>query len=193
MFIVGLTGAHGVGKTTLCRELQRRLTKRGFSVSTTPEVPREILAEAKDPHFFRQGNNKLSRQFLIIARQILVDQKALGVDVELCDRTLLDHWCYTLALFDDFDDPLTRSIWSRFVMTYQRRYQLLLYLPIEVLPLDDGVREGDVEFQRKIDILITKYLKEENFAFHIIRGSVAQRADHCESLILARLRNPAET
>jgi len=189
MLKVGFSGAHGVGKTTLCRELHRYLEQDGIVVHQTPEVPREIIDEVKDASFFRRGNNSLIRQFLILARQIAVETDHHDVEVLLCDRTLVDHWAYTVAQFHpSLQDDVGAMAWSKFVRAHQASYGLRFYVPIEFAVKDDGVREGDLEFQHSIDCAIHAQLDESALAYHVVRGGIEERVLACADLIKGRLR-----
>jgi hypothetical protein len=180
MLKVGLTGAHGVGKTTLATQIVRLLGIHGINAQQTPEVPREIITEAGDPHFFRRGKNTLSRQLHILVRQIDIERTIDGPQVLICDRTLLDHWAYTLALFPRFGDAIIRRIWGDFVIKYlQRSYGVIFYLPIEFLARDDGVREDNMDFQQKIDTLIQHHLERAGVIFVTVHGSLKRREKMC--------------
>lgn len=161
-------------------------------VGQTPEVPREIIRETGEPELFRRGNNTLGKQFLIMSRQIVVELGTPRPPVLLCDRTLLDHWCYTLALFPEFDDPVTRRIWDDFVAEYLKTYDLVFYLPSEFPPANDGVREGDLQFQRDIDEMIRAKLASGNPTGVIeVRGTLDGRVEQC-NLHIERLLNGEE-
>ena len=184
---VGFTGAHGVGKTTLCRELAHRLNRAGIATASTPEVPRQIADEVGEPEFFRRGNNTLVRQFSIIARQLLVEVSVSPRVVLLCDRTLLDHWCYTLELFPTVEDEKGRRVWDALVQNYLSGYDMLFYVPIEFSVVNDGVREGEEKFQLEIDALIREKLNATHLPYEIVGGTLEERAVYCERQIRGRL------
>jgi nicotinamide riboside kinase len=126
--------------------------------------------------------SSISRQFNIIARQLVVEFD-VAADVLLCDRTILDHWCYTIALFDELLDAGARQAWSKFVADRLGTYNLIVYLPPEVAAQDDGVREADREFQQRIDDLILTHLAGADARYVTVRGTLEERAQHCETLI----------
>ncbi|SRR6266851_1568532 len=184
MVKVGFTGAHGVGKSTLCRELAHSLARAGLTVEVTPEIPRQIVEETGDPSFFRRGENTIIRQLCIITRQIVVEMSAAGVDVLLCDRTLLDHWCYTIALHGNLGDSRGRRVWGNTVQAYLTGYDMVFYVPVEFPVLDDGVREDDSKFQREIDDVLRTQLESMGVLYDVVRGSVAERVTYCEARIV---------
>jgi predicted ATPase len=101
---IALTGAHGVGKTTLASELLVRLAGKGFgTICVAPEVPREICSLAADPEFYRRGKNNPLKQALLMYGQLQYEHFSLpqADGVLICDRSVLDLWAYSKYLFGD--------------------------------------------------------------------------------------------
>lgn len=180
---IALTGAHGVGKTTLAETAVQTLRAKGVAVSLTPEVPRVICDLAKDPVFFRRGNNTALKQALLLYGQTQIEyQKSQqGSSILVCDRALLDHWAYTKHFFsEEFKNDGVLDLYEHFISDYCRSYNRLFYIPIEFPPLDDGTRESDEAFQRSIDEIILQFLSDNHLPYSTVTGSVEQR---CQQII----------
>lgn len=183
---IALTGSHGTGKTTLANALVADLAAKGLTAASVPEVPREVCTAAGDPEFFRRENNSLTRQITLLYGQPVFERRAeaSGPSVVVCDRTVLDHWAYTTALFADAlrGDGLDKVLAS-FTSSYMPSYDLIAYVPIEFGPVDDGTREGDVLFQQQIDQRIRDLLGEFAVNHLVVRGSVGERLDQLHTAI----------
>jgi hypothetical protein len=57
-------------------------------------------------------------------------------------------------------------------------------VPIEFLPIDDGVRESDVEFQKSIDILIQQFLRQHNLPYMMVHGTPQERCDQIIQVLM---------
>lgn len=174
---IALTGAHGVGKSTLASYLRQLITEKKISSSITPEVPRLICDITNDNEYFRRGHNTLLKQSLILMGQLVIEERLRKIaDIQICDRTLFDHWAYSLSLFgSEIKEGGYDEIYEKFISDHCKSYDKIFYLPIEFKPKDDGVRESDEAFQSEIDSLIIGLLKKYNVEYHTINGSVENR------------------
>jgi nicotinamide riboside kinase len=187
---VALMGAHGTGKTTLSGALVERLNRLGIKAVSLPEAPRLICDRAGDPTFFRRGSNTPLRQDLILLVHLLQELNSLlcDVGVVISDRSLLDHWAYTLALFDQelIDEGLSR-IYDSFIADHCRNYDLIFFLPIEFEVVDDGTREGDRDFQSGIQRNMLDLVQKYGLHVLMTRGSLEERTDFCLGAIMSTL------
>jgi nicotinamide riboside kinase len=176
---IALTGAHGVGKSTLADHLKEEINKKGITVSMTPEVPRLICEAVNDNEYFRRGHNSLIKQSLILLGQLVIEEQLReNVNIQICDRTLFDHWAYSLSLFgDEIKNGNYTDVYEKFISEHCNSYDKIFYIPIEFKPIDDGIREADEDFQKEIDGLIVNLLKKHKIRFEIITGSVENRAN----------------
>ena len=179
---IALTGAHGTGKSTLAKFLQAEIEKRNLIASVTPEVPRMICETVNDKEYFRRGNNSRLKQSLILLGQLVIEEQSQkNVNVQICDRTLFDHWAYSLSLFGkEILEGNYTEVYENFISQHCKSYDKIFYLPIEFKPLDDGIRESDEKFQSEIDELIVGLLKKHNLNYETITGSVENR---CKTIL----------
>lgn len=174
---IALTGAHGTGKSTLAIFLKAEINKLSKTASITPEVPRMICETVNDKEYFRRGRNSLLKQSLILLGQLVIEEQfRKNGEIQICDRTLFDHWAYSLNLFGtEIKEGHYTEIYEKFISQHCKSYDKIFYLPIEFKPLDDGTREGDELFQVEIDTLITGLYKKHNISYQTITGSVENR------------------
>lgn len=175
---IALTGAHGVGKSTLANYLQSQIQLTGKTVVVTPEIPRLICEQTSDREYFRRGRNSLAKQTLILLGQVITEAENKGsYQLEICDRTLFDHWAYTLHAFQqELTGEHLADTYEWFIAKHCATYDKIFYLPTEIKPIDDGTREGDVAFQAEIDTIIVDLLTRHNLSFLPVTGTVAERA-----------------
>lgn len=183
---VALTGAHGVGKTTLLNVLRDELGGPG-EVAICREVPRVIIAAAGEDTFFRRGENTPLRQLLILFYQVIEEGlRRREADTVLADRTVVDHLAYTVVLFPELVNSPEYTAVLNAARLWLPGYDLIMKLPIEFAAVDDGVREADAEFQAEIDATIDRIYAELGVRPLVISGSIEQRTasalDHIRAL-----------
>jgi len=172
---IALTGAHGVGKTTLLNVLRDELGGPS-EVAICREVPRVIVRAAGEDTFFRRGENTPLRQLLILFYQVIEEGlRSREADTVLADRTVIDHLAYTIVLFPEMVDSAEYTALLNAARLWLPEYDLIMKLPIEFAVVDDGVREADAEFQAQIDAAIDGIYAELGVRPMVISGSVEQR------------------
>lgn len=175
---IALVGAHGTGKTTLTRKITSEAGLLGTTcrLAFTPEIPRIICTAANDTQYFRRGHNTLLKQLLLLVAQPIFETSCgRDIDILLCDRSLLDHWAYTKALFPQDVPADIEQVLATLIRQHLESYDLIVYIPIEFAVQDDGTREGDSAFQAEIDSLIRGTLIAWTVPFIEIRGSLEAR------------------
>jgi thymidylate kinase len=175
---IAFTGSHGVGKTTLINELEKELSI-SKNIEVTKEIPRIICEVVNNPEYFRRGQNNLDKQLLILLGQVIQEYDLSKSDLEivLCDRTIFDHWAYTLYLFKNELNNDYIKIIENFLVKHMSSYDKIFYLPIEFDVEDDGTREDDKKFQEQVDSLIINNLEKFKIPFRRVTGSVLERID----------------
>jgi GTPase SAR1 family protein len=178
---IAVVGTHGVGKTTLVQAFMQKLAVENISGELAPEMPRVICDLVKDKSFFRQGNNTVLKQILLIYSQAQIEfQKSQSSsDIIICDRSILDHWAYTKYFFAEIlkrDGVL--NLYEHFISEFCRTYRKLFYIPIEFPLTDDGIREDDKGFQKAIDEIIFDLLESYALPYSVVRGSVEERCQN---------------
>lgn len=193
-FKVALIGAHGTGKTTLANRALADLTNMlgNVSVALCPEIPRIICTAVGDSEYLRRENNSLEKQLtLLIGQESYEAVLQAQNDVLICDRSVLDHWAYTLNLFGSTMQRGIRETIGLFVRLHMSTYDRVGYVPIEFAPADDGTREADGDFQNKVDEIIVELLAEHEIPYETYRGSVDSRTQKLCAGISALFRTPA--
>lgn len=143
---VALIGTHGVGKTTLCFELAARLKRRDVDVELVREVARRCPLPIN-------RETSLAAQGWILHTQMAWElEAAAGHPLVLCDRSVLDNYCYLLHAAG------TQPSWEPLLAAWLATYDLLVKVPIWTTPRWDGVRDTDIAFQRDIDALLDEQL-----------------------------------
>ncbi len=172
---IALTGAHGTGKTTLCRHLEGLVASDALRVCR--EMPRVITDHLGDKTFFQRANNRIERQLLLFTYQCIEESRlADEAHVVICDRTVLDHLSYTIVLFPEFKATPEYQALQFALARWLATYDHIFYVPIEFAVVADGVREDDIAFQRMIDEALTGLYAEFGVEPTRIGGSVDERA-----------------
>jgi len=170
---VALIGTHGVGKTTLCYEVAARLKRLDVEVELVREVARRCPLPIN-------RDTSVAAQSWILHTQAAWELEAVGrADVVLCDRSVLDNYCYLLAAAG------SQPAWEPFIDAWTLTYDLLVKVPLWTTPRWDGVRDTDTAFQRHLDELIEAQLTRRALA--PLRLAAEDRDRWC-ALVMERLQ-----
>ncbi len=123
MYIV-LSGVHGIGKTTIAREIAGRLGGVYLTEAIDDAIPPPVLGKSNDPlktelWFVRQ---------MILKEAQMIDAKALYVS----DRGWSDIMAYANVILDEHSRNLFRSIFDHLPKRIPD-IQLIVHAPIEVV------------------------------------------------------------
>ncbi len=156
MVKIAFIGAHGVGKTTLCYNLTGEMKKLGLNVTMLTEVARQC------PLPINKGGG-FESQLWIMTRQISEELSHLkDHDHLVCDRSILDTYIYHLVL--QGEDGLLSKLLNHWIGSYD----FLFKVPIKFPLVEDGVRDTDNEFQKKVDQVMDRLLKDRNIKHYIL-------------------------
>ncbi len=149
---LALIGTHGVGKTTLAYEICSLLKKADHNVELVTEVAR------RSPFPVNEATT-LEGQLWILHAQIAAELDAAArAPHVICDRAVLDNYCY---LVNKFGRQLHLEQWLAWWMN---TYSLLVAVPplAEGIPAD-GFRSENLEFQQRIHELLADMLGQAPF------------------------------
>lgn len=157
---IAIIGSHGVGKTTLSTKLSAHF---GFS-----RIP-DIVREAHEKKFVINEETSPESQFWILSKMIELERNT--PESWIADKTLFDNIIYGNVILKD---QKVKDVISDIVIK-EARYDAMFYLPIEFAIADDGLRSLNSEFQAQIDRSYVEFLDQNNFQYHIVRGTVEER------------------
>lgn len=167
---IAIVGAHGVGKTTLARELSKAL-----NYSILPDTASEALKKG----FTVNEDTPPENQLWILCKQIEYERALL--DNFVADKTLFDNIVYARQIFED---PHLLTVIED-VVKKLAEYDLYLYLPIEIPLVADG-RSIDPVFQKRIDDEYISLLNVLDIKFHEIRGTIPERISKALKIIYSQ-------
>jgi len=146
---IGLAGTMSVGKTTLARALGELDQFKDHSVHT------ERSKYLRDLGIPLNTDSTLPGQFVFLAERA---SELLQPNI-ITDRTIWDVCAFTLGAksISDFD----KRTFVEAAMMLRNQYDLVIYVdPRGVIMEDNGVRETDLHYRRKIDEVIKMSLAE---------------------------------
>jgi nicotinamide riboside kinase len=149
---LALIGTHGVGKTTLAYECCSLLKKADYNVELVTEV-------ARQSPFPVNAATTLEGQLWILHAQIAAElDAARRAPHVICDRSVLDNYCYLVNKFGR--QPQLEAWLSWWMGTYE---MLVGVPPLANGIQPDGFRSEDHEFQQRIHELLKQMLDEQQF------------------------------
>jgi thymidylate kinase len=162
MYKIGLISTHGTGKTTLAYSVCGELKKQGVKVKPIAE----IATIATERGFPINKNTTLEAQAWIFHNQCVLELEAkmYNYEVCICDRTVLDNFVYMTTSLGEQDQYLEMVLNHIKINPYNKLY-LVPIVNEEVPLLFDGIRDTDVNFQKKIDTKLRQFLKDKRIEF----------------------------
>jgi len=149
---LALIGTHGVGKTTLAYEVCSLLKKADHNIELVTEVARRSPLPVNEA-------TTLEGQLWILHAQIAAELDAAArAPHVICDRSVLDNYCY---LVNKFGRQPQLEQWLSWWMD---SYSILAAVPpmADGIP-PDGFRSENLEFQHRIHDLLGEILSESPF------------------------------
>ena len=166
-----ITGAQGVGKTTLAEQINKHFTD--FKI--LPEAAR-LAVEAG---YKLDQTATTETELWLIAKQIELES---AVGKWVADRCGIDLLAYIEHLFSE-ELPLIEFATKTLVPKFSE-YDLVIYLPSGQFAIeDDGVRTTDIKFQEIIDKKILEVLEKHQIPFVRIIGTPEERLARVKDLL----------
>lgn len=157
MYIV-LSGVHGIGKTTIARELAQRLGGVFLTESIDEAIPPPVLGKNSDP---LKAELWFVRQMILKEAQ-MADPKKLYVS----DRGWSDIMAYANVLLDDHARNLFRSLFDHLPKRYPD-VQLIVHAPIDIVVERIRGRHRDTASEwNELDRAYVEQLTNEFAAYH---------------------------
>jgi len=180
---IGFTGAQGTGKTSLLK----RIDKADMGYTTVPSTAR--LAHAAGYKLNREAD-PISQLITTVSRVSIEDKIYRATRQIISDRTPIDSLAYTsyqMLRHWKMDEEEMEFYWGvseELVFEHMLKYDYVFYFPIYFPPKNDGVRDGDADYQKDIDVLIKMFLKKSNTPFATIpKGTTDERFSFLTNVI----------
>lgn len=165
---IGITGAHGVGKTTLLNVVAE--TKEFENTKIITGVQRWLKANFKIG-ISENGNYK--SQKMIAANH---SYNLIMYDNFITDRTPIDVLAYTIWMKNNgkvsYDGLVEIEEWTR------KTYSLIddyFYIPPEFDLVNDDIRPVEQKVQQEIDRIIKELLHKYDIPYYTLTGSTKNR------------------
>lgn len=166
---ISISGAQGVGKTTLMKVLE----SGEFFKTHNLEPILEIVRSIKKDGFKINGNADHASQLLILENHY---KNIIQYSRFITDRSAIDAYVYALWGFmkEKFtiEEHLIHKKIFEICLPY---YTHVFYIPIEFPLVNDNFRDTNITFQKEIDKMFNTVFKLYHIRPIILTGSVEQR------------------
>ena len=150
-----VTGASGVGKTTLVEKLAPKL-----GLKIIPELGRSICEEMGFKYIGEIPDQEAFKQRVLDA-QIEAETK-LHKTGYIADRSTIDCWVLWQRWNICSAMSYTSEAYYEKSLKQAANYSRIIYIPPKFAPAEDGFRWTDLDYQKQIDRLIRMTLYEWN-------------------------------
>lgn len=169
---IALSGAHGVGKTTLGQGLYKYYRTR-CSVFLNAGIARKIIAQG-----YSLGVNATMDSYVeYMIEHLSALSRANEYELYISDRSILDAYAYALVNSQNGNSLITprqlellRLVWE----LEQKEYDLYLYLPVQFPLKQDGVRPVGREYQEQVSHMIFELLRQYHLTYLNLEGGPKQ-------------------
>jgi len=152
---IAIIGTHSAGKTTLSYLLAAKFKKENHNVKIIQEVARSC------PYALNEGMSWQACLWIYhehMRKEIEAMQK---FDTIICDRSCIDSFIYAEVKGCFHLDPGEIDHNFAAACKWMESYNKIIYVkPNGMLPVDDGVRSTDVEFQKKVEFMFDIWMQK---------------------------------
>lgn len=169
MYKIAIIGSQSVGKSTLGKELSKRM-----NVPLITEIAR------------RWNIEKVSQVELIHIQKELL---RLQIKEEnhngqfISDRSTVDNLAYWLHNVSSIVDKEENATYIKTALDNVKNYSHIFLLTPEFYPVDDGFRNTDVIYQMRIDATIQTILRLYDISHYRLGGSVENRVQKAMEIL----------
>ncbi len=166
---LGLSGAPGVGKTTVVDEVARKAS-RSYDVQVSRDVARTLASKG-----IRINTKCETEDYLAFIAMRLRDVLRLRGDLVIYDRTLLD-----VLIFMELNgnaDAWLKELATELIECEMAQLSVYFYVPIEFEAEPDGIRVTDPSVNHRIDRITLRLLRKYRPDFITLRGAICERVD----------------
>ncbi|MCX6250173.1 MAG: AAA family ATPase [Bacteroidetes bacterium] len=171
---VSLSGTFSTGKSTLVKKLALLLdSKQVMKYYIINEVARKVLQQG----YKLDKEANIESYLFYIFLQLQEERIGSQFDILISDRTLIDLLAYVRVNNDQTIPLMFTKLLQEIIWRGKQYFTHYCYIPIEFLPVDDGVRCIDIDYQKLVDLELTKIFNELSINPIIIKGDLDKRID----------------
>lgn len=170
---IAISGAQGVGKSSLIKKLDSYLKLYGITKIT------EITRNVAKTHKINEDGNDETQKLIIQSHFNTFNNKSF-----ICDRCILDGYVYTKYLYDNH--KVNKNILELAQLSLIKlidKYDYIFYIEPEFELEDDGVRSNNIEFRNKIVDIFETTIKLFNINVIRLNGSIQTRINKIINII----------
>lgn len=178
---VGVTGAQGVGKSTLARQLFERC--EAIYPGTCDHLP-SLGAEVAQ-RGFPLGSSVTAESLAAFAAAHVRRERGSYKPITILDRNLLDLTAYARVSMAASEALL--ELLYELCCSYSTRYQLIVFVPMIPELAENPARHESAEFRQKIDREIPALAKVLGVELRTVRGGEGERCEQAFEWVKAAL------
>ena len=169
---IGLCGTMSVGKTTLVNALKELPEFKDYQLSTERSKYLNSLGIPLNHETTIEG------QTIFLAERVT----ELMQDKIITDRTIIDVMAFTeCATHISYMDA---DAFIEYARRFLYQYNYIFYISPDGLDIEDnGIRETDAVYRKKIDESIQMLLLKNRPIYHTIKGSTNERIEQIKKVI----------
>lgn len=170
-----IQGSFSVGKTTLIQESLNTLQSK-YKIAVAPDVARVLATKG----IFRDSETRIEDYFAYYY-QHLAFFNSIYSDIVLFDRSVLDVMTFARMSFGN--GSWIEQLGGEIFNAMRSKIHKVVYIPIEVPIVHDGVRSTDESLRSTFDTTLHSVFKDYNVSVSTICGPLVDRISQFSSLL----------
>lgn len=182
-FVIVITGAQGVGKSTFCRSLYEVLRGRygDRRVALIDGLGDKIRASG-----YAVGSGADAGGVAAIFREHLRREREIEVDIAILDRCAIDALAYVRVL--NANTIIEKALYEEVTRTMSKRWNAIVRLELSETFAEKCAAHEDPEFRTRIDQQVSAVIKEFDLPACFVDAADAAAVARIAKLIVDQVR-----
>lgn len=177
MFL-SISGTHSVGKTTLANSVKNSLDEKCIVL---PEIARVLMRRG-----FKLNRDITEYGIISYLSEYQKYKSDLSSEIVVSDRSAIDLLSYVnVNQSKKIRKPFIDLIES-IVINDKNIFDEYVYIPIESIMIDDGVRPLSEKYRQDVDLEIKNLFQKYDIKYTVVDGTLEQRVDKFLGIINAK-------
>jgi thymidylate kinase len=182
-FVIAITGAQGVGKSTFCKKLHSTIRDRQGPGST---LLIDGLGEKIRAAGFAVGKTADTQSVAAVFSEHLRRERTIASDIAILDRCAIDALAYVRTL--GVDTATEAAMYAEVARLMSRRWNMVVNLQLSDTFLNNSAAHEDTDLRRRVSFAVSAIIAELGLTAHSIDAAAPNSLDRIVAAVSAAVR-----